>query len=99
MAKSRKKVDLPPSRPEVIPLLRDCKDQPEYDSPRLSLARWLEDRYDPRGEFVRLQVEAARRVSEGGRADDLYEQARTLSQQHREEWLGQLLQKGDFMFH
>jgi len=86
----RKPLNLPPSRPEVIAFLREAKENPDDDAPRFILADWLEDRGDPRGEFVRLQVEAARRESEGDDARELFVQAGALYQLHSAEWLGNI---------
>jgi uncharacterized protein (TIGR02996 family) len=47
-------------RPEVLAFLRDIKDHPDDDTPRLVLADWLEEHGDPRGEFVRVQCQLAR---------------------------------------
>lgn len=44
--------------PELVALLRTCKDEPDDDVPRLILADWLEESGDlPRAEFIRLQCE------------------------------------------
>jgi uncharacterized protein (TIGR02996 family) len=40
-------------------LLAAVRAEPDDDTPRLVLADWLEERGDPRGEFVRLQVRIA----------------------------------------
>src|ERR1041385_7859530 len=84
----RKKSSLPPSRPEVIAFLRDIKDDPDDDTPRLILADWLEDRYDPRGQFVRLQVEAALSPEHDPRREELTQEAEDIRNQHEEQWLG-----------
>jgi uncharacterized protein (TIGR02996 family) len=49
-----------PARPSALDeLLAAIRAEPEDDTPRLVLADWLEERGDPRGEFVRLQVRIA----------------------------------------
>ncbi len=79
-----------PDRPEVIALLTDSKEHPEDDTPRLILADWLEERDDPRGSFLRAQVEAARRP-EGDPERQRYEaEAAALLHRHEIAWLGPL---------
>src|SRR5947208_5706385 len=84
----RKPLNLPPSRPEVIAFLREAKENPDDDTPRLILADWLEDRGDPRGEFVRLQA-----------THKQHERAKAISELHKAEWLGELTQKGMIHFY
>src|SRR5687767_3684112 len=51
---------MPSAHPELLALLRDCKEVPE-DASRLVLADWLEDRGEmTRARLVRLQCQAAR---------------------------------------
>ena len=52
------------SQPELLAMLRNIKDDPEEDAPRLALADWLQERGDPRGEFIRAQVEATRLLNQ-----------------------------------
>jgi uncharacterized protein (TIGR02996 family) len=63
-------------------LLAAVRAAPDDDGPRAIYGDWLQERGDPRGEFIALQL-AKQRRSEWGRADDLHEQ-------HRERWLGSL---------
>src|SRR5947209_4317685 len=77
------------SRPEVIAFLRDAKENPEDDTPRMILADWLEDRGDPRGEFLRLDMELAARGVCGDRHAELLKQ-------HEAEWLGPLAAKANW---
>ncbi len=42
---------------------QSIRDQPGDDAIRLIFADWLEEQGDPRGEFIRLQVELARLVT------------------------------------
>ena len=37
----------------------EIRDQPNNDVPRLIFADWLEERGDPRGEFIRVQCDLA----------------------------------------
>ncbi len=45
--------------PQAAVLLRAVLETPEDDFPRLMLAEWLDERGDPRGEFIRVQCELA----------------------------------------
>jgi uncharacterized protein (TIGR02996 family) len=87
---AKKKAAGLPSRPEVIAFLRDIKDDPDDDTTRLILADWLEDRFDPRGQFVRLQVTAASLRWRDPRRQELMKQAEVLREQHQENWTGPL---------
>src|SRR5262245_33050941 len=78
------------SRPEVIAFLRDIKDNPDDDTPRLILADWLEDRGDPRGRFLRLQAEEARLPWNDPRRDALRDQAELIREEQEGAWLGWL---------
>ena len=56
--------------PEEAALLdRVCAD-PDDDGPRLVFADWLDERNDPRGEFIRVQVALARVAARGVVAPD-----------------------------
>jgi uncharacterized protein (TIGR02996 family) len=78
------------SRPEVVAFLQAIKEEPEDDTPRLILADWLEERGDPRGELLRLQVTLARLIP-GTRAWwARYEREQQLRQFHEKDWLGPL---------
>ena len=82
MARKKSKTTLI-SRPEVIAFLRDAKENPEDNTPLLILADWLEERGDPRGEFLRLDLKFA--------DDELsHERRNELLSIHKEEWLGPL---------
>jgi uncharacterized protein (TIGR02996 family) len=52
--------DVPPPRPKVLTFLQAIKENPDDDTTRLILADWLEERGDPRGEFIRIQCQLAR---------------------------------------
>jgi uncharacterized protein (TIGR02996 family) len=69
-------------------LLRAILDSPEDDAPRLVYADWLEEHGEPaRAEFIRLQIELARRPAEEDRRLELAERAEELENQHRTAWL------------
>jgi uncharacterized protein (TIGR02996 family) len=57
---------------------------------RLVFADWLEERGDPRGEFLRIQVELARWVPDLTRRTRLKERERELLARHGREWIGPL---------
>src|ERR1700739_4430833 len=95
---AKKKAAGLPSRPEVIAFLRDIKDNPDDDTPRLILADWLEDRFDPRGQFVRLQVQAARRTWKDPLWEQMLQEAKAIREQQHENWIGHLAKKGDVSF-
>lgn len=50
----------PPMPPpdETVPFRRAIQDRPDDDGPRQVFADWLDERGDPRGQFIRLQLEA-----------------------------------------
>src|SRR5262249_17800835 len=85
---------LPPPRAELLGLLAESKDHPEEDAPRLVLADYLEERGDPRGTFVRLQVEAARLHANDHRQAEWQSQAQEMSQPQLRDWLGPLVELG-----
>jgi uncharacterized protein (TIGR02996 family) len=78
------------SRPEVLAFLRDIKANPEDDTPRLILADWLEERGDPRGEYVRLECALARMQPTHPRWQAAYTRRQELWQRHATEWVGPL---------
>jgi uncharacterized protein (TIGR02996 family) len=71
--------------PDLLALIRTCKESPEDITPRLVLADWLEENGDPdRAEFIRLQFQ--RRSKDSSRRE--FE----LFQINRSRWLGSLSQ-------
>src|SRR5579884_4103642 len=77
--------------------LQAILENPADDTARLVYADWLEERGDPRGEFIRVQCELAQLSPAGGpvSADDsrgvkLEDRVRELLGQHADEWLGPL---------
>jgi uncharacterized protein (TIGR02996 family) len=86
---------MPHPQPAPVPaqvraFLRDIKERLEDDVPRLILADWLEERGDPRGGLVRVQVELARRGDLGAEGRALRERERGLLALHAAAWLGPL---------
>jgi uncharacterized protein (TIGR02996 family) len=65
-------------------------ESPEEDTPRLVYADWLEERGDPRGEFVRVQCLLATLAADDGRRPPLEALERRLLERHQDEWLGPL---------
>ncbi len=67
-----------------------CTD-PDDDTPRLIYADWLEERGDPRGEFIRCQIEVERWVVQGtavqgGSAGAALARSQQLFDAHRAAW-------------
>ena len=62
---------------------------PDDDGPRLVYADWLEERGDPRAEFIRVQCEEAR-LGDGKRRTDLRRKAKQLLQAHGKGWTAEL---------
>src|SRR5262245_39883880 len=69
--------------------LQATLDTPDEDAPRLIYADWLEERGDPRGEFIRVQCALARPdLNDAGRAK-LQAREQELLLKHGRDWLGQ----------
>jgi uncharacterized protein (TIGR02996 family) len=70
-------------------LLAEIVENPDDDMPRLIYADWLEERGDPRAEFIRVQCEL---VNPGSQVpmSELQRTERRLIAAHRAEWLDQL---------
>ena len=69
--------------------LREIRNQPDDDQPRLVYADWLEENGDePRAEFIRVQCELADPAIADNydRRDDLFERQEELLQQHGSRW-------------
>jgi uncharacterized protein (TIGR02996 family) len=77
---------------EQAALLKAVCDAPDDDAPRLAYADWCDKRGDPRGEFIRLQIEAARpNISpESKRRWDVGRQLDHLLTAYEETWLAPL---------
>jgi uncharacterized protein (TIGR02996 family) len=63
---------------------------PDDESLRLIYADWLEERGDPRGEFIRVQCTLAKLVDGDPRRTPLQSREQHLLNKHGEEWLGPL---------
>ncbi len=64
--------------------------EPDDDAHRLIYADWLEERGDPRGEFIRVQCELARRDEDDPRRPALRARERALLKKHEKVWAGPL---------
>ena len=70
--------------------LQGIIDEPDDDGLRLIYADWLEDRGDPRGDFIRVQIELANLTEDDPRRFDLEQREEALLAAHEKEWLGEL---------
>jgi uncharacterized protein (TIGR02996 family) len=66
-------------------------ESPDDDGLRLVYADFLDERGDPRGEFVRVQCQLARLPEADPRRPELEARARTLLQEHEQVWASPLL--------
>jgi uncharacterized protein (TIGR02996 family) len=66
--------------------LRTVLDHPNDDSPRLVYADWLEEQGDPRGEFIRLQIELNRHGPMHPEYKGWMRRAAELFRNHGREW-------------
>jgi uncharacterized protein (TIGR02996 family) len=66
--------------------LRAILDEPDDDVHRLVYADWLDERGDPRGEFIRAQVEAAALPPGDARRPALEARALELLRRHHDDW-------------
>jgi type IV pilus assembly protein PilB len=64
--------------------------EPDNDMHRLAYADWLEERGDPRGEFIHVQCWLARMQDTDPLYPRLREREQELLDQHRPAWLGEL---------
>jgi uncharacterized protein (TIGR02996 family) len=71
-------------------LHRAICDHPEDDARRLALADRLDQRGDPRGEFIRVQCELEKARWAGGSRPDLERRQSALLDRHYHEWAGPL---------
>lgn len=79
-------IDKPPPRHDAAAMLQAIHDAPDDDAPRSVLADLLQERNDPRGEFIALQLREAR----GEASDDMIARAQELAKDHGKDWLGTL---------
>jgi uncharacterized protein (TIGR02996 family) len=70
--------------------LQAILEDPDDDAPRLIYADWLEERSDPRSEFIRVQCQLARMGQGDPRCAALEFQEQQLLGAHWAEWLGPL---------
>jgi poly(ADP-ribose) glycohydrolase ARH3 len=70
--------------------LQAILESPDDDTPRLVYADWQEERGDPRGEFIRVQVALARLPADDPRREELEARERQLFQEHGKRWAGPL---------
>jgi uncharacterized protein (TIGR02996 family) len=80
--------------PQLLVFLREIKDRPDDDLPRLVLSDWLTDRGDPRGEFIHLQVRRFRLPEDDPDSQAMGGRERTLLRKHALDWLGPLADFG-----
>jgi uncharacterized protein (TIGR02996 family) len=66
--------------------LQVIHDHPHDDAPRLVYADWLEERGDPRAEFIRLQITLAGMPDDDPRRDEAFERADELVGRHGKAW-------------
>src|SRR5689334_19591780 len=76
--------------PADAAFLAAIRDRPDDDLPRLVYADYLDERGDPRGEFLRLQVERRTHPADDPRRHELLTREHELHRAHEEEWLGPL---------
>jgi uncharacterized protein (TIGR02996 family) len=72
------------------PFVAAVRAELDDDLPRLIYADYLEERGDPRGTFIRAQVELAHTPADDPRHRELLDQSAALLERHEDEWLGEL---------
>lgn len=70
--------------------LQSIREDPDDDAMRLIYADWLEERGDPHGEFIRVQVELARTPPSDPRVPEWKQRQRELVEAHGAQWLAPL---------
>jgi uncharacterized protein (TIGR02996 family) len=84
------------------PFLKAILEKVEDDAPRLIYADWLEERGDPRGEFIRVQCKLDKLSTSDPALPTLLEREQLLLREHRDDWmldlppLGRRLTWGEF---
>lgn len=70
--------------------LRAIRANPDDDTARLVFADWLDERDDPLGQFIRVQLELEpiRHRIDNPRAVELHEREDEFLRRHRDEWVG-----------
>src|SRR5436305_9462466 len=76
--------------PADAAFLRAIRERPDDDLPRLIYADYLDERGDPRGEFIRIQIERPTLPFHTARRYELLARERELLRRHEDEWLGPL---------
>src|SRR5229473_8105329 len=79
--------------------LEAVADDPDNDALRLIFADYLDERDDPRGEFIRVQIELAGMAEDDPRRKELRRRENALLATHENQWLGdsaQFLEEWDF---
>ncbi len=66
--------------------LRKIAESPTDDTARLVFADWLDEQDDPRGEFIRVQMEIARTPINSAKIPSLLQRQAQLLSEHRNEW-------------
>src|SRR5271156_4248840 len=66
--------------------LQAIRETPEEDAPRLIYADWLEERGDPRGEFIRVQCTLPRLSADHPQRPVLAHREWELLAEHGDEW-------------
>jgi uncharacterized protein (TIGR02996 family) len=80
--------------------LRGILENPDDDSPRLVYADWLEERADPRAEFIRVQCELAKLPPDDPKWDALEQREWDLLRSHEAEWTKDIKSiVSDWQFH
>jgi len=72
--------------PQEAAFLERVAADPEGDGPRLVFADWLDERNDPRGEFIRVQIALARLAADDPRASALRDREATLLARYHAPW-------------
>lgn len=76
----------PKLHPDEVAFLRAIRETPDDDTPRLVYSDWLEERGDPRGEFIWVQCELARLPASDGRRRSLKDREQALLNEHGAAW-------------
>jgi len=74
--------------PHADDFLGAILEDPDNDALRLAFADWLEERGDPRGEFIRIQFELAEMKGNDQRFPALFRRELDLISEHKEQWFG-----------
>jgi uncharacterized protein (TIGR02996 family) len=86
-AKAKASRVVEPTPAEEQPFLDEIIAAPDDDAPRLILADWLEERGDPRAEFIRVQCRLAKMTGDEAAYDALEDREAELLAVHGSQWL------------